>query len=66
MKVLKVQKAEVLYVETDEPQWFSYIRDENGRWHCARDFNMIIDKEKQKLLEEACIDYVERTFNGCA
>lgn len=66
MKVLKVQKAEIFYVETDEPQWYSYIRDENRQWHCTKNFNAIIDKDKQKLLEEAYIDYVERTFNGCS
>lgn len=66
MKVLTVRKVDVFYVETDEPQCFSYLRDQNRRWHCARDLNTIIDKEKQKLLEEAYIDYIERTFNGCS
>ena len=67
MNVLSVKKAVVFYIETDEPDYLynNYIRDEYGIWRYLRSYEEA-NFHKQELLEKAYIDYVERTFNGCA
>lgn len=72
MKVLDIKKPlEVFYVETDqESPWSWYVRTVDGNnnitWGYMNDYQLYISEEDEKLLEEAYIDYVERTFNGCA
>lgn len=65
MNILSVKRETVFYVETDEADfWREYVRDENGVWRYLRSY-VVVNAHRQGLLEEAYIDYVERTFNGC-
>jgi len=71
MKVLDIKKPQIFYVEVDEQSpWNWYVRtvgkDNTATWNYMNDYQLHINEEREKLLEEAYIDYVERTFNGCA
>ena len=70
MKVLDIKKPQIFYVEVDERSpWNWYVRtvgkDNTATWNYMNDYQLHINEDYEKLLEEAYIDYVERTFNGC-
>lgn len=73
MKIESIKKQILFHVEiSDEDSYlnnYHFIRDGDGNWYIS-DYNWEISPpispEKSAPLEEAYMDYVERTFNGCA